>query len=168
MIFFVELIKTIIYQMFPILIYPLIEKKENINLIVLSSNILLIFFTKNSYFFILSNINLLPLYLKNSNKNYLLLNILNLIYFSKLGIPLLLVLLNIFLIFITLTLSKNKEKNFMLINTYLYTFIILYINQIELISKNTIKIIIILLLNVILTKIIKYIIIDYKSVKYEK
>jgi len=172
MIFFIEIIKTIIYQTFPITIYGIIEninvkqKLKIFNIVLIFSNLLLICFTKNNYFFILANINLLILYLKNNNKTYLLINLLNVIYFFRLEIPLLLNLFNTFMIFITLVLSKEKEKAFLLINTYLYTFIIFYINEIELISKNTIKVLIILILNIILTKTIKYLMIDCtKSVK---
>lgn len=165
MIFFIDMIKLIIFLILPIFIYITLEntniQKDNnliLKLTLILSIILFITSTKNIYYLLLINFPLL-IALKNKYiKTYIFINLIIIFYLKIItNFSIWLITIYYLILLLILIFTKLKHKYFILINTYFYSFIIFYTNN-KIISKSTVKLIIVIIINYLLIYIINKII----------
>ncbi|MBO5376681.1 MAG: hypothetical protein J6A52_07535 [Bacilli bacterium] len=149
MIFFIELVKAVIFLVFPILLYLVfqtITKKEDselfLKLSLFSSSFLFAMFTNNIYLSLLINVPLIISYMRKYNFICLLIILISIIYFyMKFDLSILLISVEYILFFLASFFVNYKMKLFTIIYSYFYSFIIFYYQQEPLISISTLKII---------------------------
>lgn len=166
MIFFVELFQSIIFLLFPIILYlyfETIDNKKRNNLLfqitIVSSSLIYSLFIKNPYFIIFLNLPLFITYLKKEYGTYLLINFIIILYIIlKLKISFYLILIQYISISVGLKFCKNKNNVFIIITTYFYTFLTLISQNIKFFNIEVLKIILIIIINYFLTSVITYLV----------
>lgn len=163
MIFFIELVKALIFLMFPILLYcffQTITHKQDLTLFLkislFSSAFLFALFTNNIYLSLLINVPLLISYLKRYSETCVLIIVLSFLYFyARFNVSMLLILIEYLIIFVLLRFRNSKVNLFIIINSYFYSFIIFYYQKEALFGWVTLKILFMIIISYILSVCIK-------------
>lgn len=163
MIFFIELIKAVIFLLFPIMLYLIFQVifKEQVGnfflkLSLFSSSFLFAMFTNDIYLSLLINVPLLTSYTKKYKDVCLGIILLSVIYFyTRFNISILLVLIENMLFLLVLNLKVSKINIFTIINSYFYSFIMFYYLNDSLSFFSTLKIIFMIIFSYSLSIFIK-------------
>lgn len=169
--FFIELIKSLIFLIFPLLAYSYFENL-NINkdmslflkISLISSVFLFLIFNNNYYFIIFINIPLFISYIKKYMGTYLVINIFIIFYLVlKMNLSLYIVLFEYIVLLILLNIFKSKLNVFAIVTTYFYSFYIYYYNNLVLANTTFLKILSMIITNYLLMLSMKYMMISTKN-----
>jgi len=169
--FFIELIKVVIYLLFPILIYLYFENlnykknlKHFLKISLFCSSLLFSFFNNNYYLSILVNIPLIIAYLKKYTGTYIIINIVIILYlYFEFNVSFLFLLIEYMILIISLSLFKSKINIFSFLISYFYSFSIFYYYNFSIISIHSLKILFMIIFSYLLAFSLKYMVVLYKN-----